>query len=348
MQERRKRDSLRQTSLPAAVLLCATAFLTASTGFGQKLNGAGATFPNPIYSKWFSEYSAQHQGVEINYQAVGSGAGIRQVTAGTVDFGATDGPMSDEQIGSSKIKVQHIPTVLGAVVPIYNLPGVSGELKFGQDALAGIYLGKITKWNDPYIAKDNPGVKLPDTDIVVTHRSDGSGTTYIFTDYLSKISPEWKSNVGTNTSISWPKGLGGKGNEAVAGLVRQLPGSIGYVELIYALQNKIPYGQVKSASGQWIKASIEGVANAAAAAKQMPADYRVSITNEPGPDVYPISSFTWLLIPTQSQDAAKAKVLKDFLGWMLDHGEGEAASLYYAPLPAPVAAKVRATIAQLK
>jgi len=347
MQERRKRDSLRQTSLLAAAFVCATTFAAASAD-GQKLNGAGATFPNPVYSKWFSEYSAQHQGVEINYQAVGSGAGIRQVTAGTVDFGATDGPMSDEQIASSKIKLQHIPTVLGAVVPIYNLPGVQGELKFGQDALAGIYLGKITKWNDPYIAKDNPGVKLPDTDIVVTHRSDGSGTTYIFTDYLSKISPEWKSSVGTNTSVSWPKGLGGKGNEAIAGLVRQLPGSIGYVELIYALQNKIPFGQVKSASGQWIKASIEGVANAAAAAKSMPADYRVSITNEPGPDVYPISSFTWLLIPTAPQDAAKAKVLKDFLGWMLDHGEGEAASLYYAPLPAPVAAKVRATIAQLK
>ncbi len=322
--------------------------LVCTTGFAQKLNGAGATFPNPIYSKWFSEYSAQHPGVEINYQPIGSGGGIRQVTAGTVDFGATDGPMTDAQIKESKVKVQHIPTVLGAVVPIYNLPGVQQELKFSQDALAGIYLGKISTWNDPVIQKDNPGVKLPNIDITVVHRSDGSGTTFIFTDWLSKVSPEWKGGPGAGTAVSWPKGLGGKGNEAIAGLVRQLPGSIGYVELIYALQNKIPYGEVRNASGQFVKASIEGVAAAAAALKQMPPDYRVSITNEPGAAVYPISSFTWLLIPTQPQDQAKAKVLKDFLGWMLEHGEGEAPQLFYAPLPPPVAERVKATVASLK
>ncbi len=316
--------------------------------YGQKLNGAGATFPNPIYSKWFSEYSQQHPGIEINYQPVGSGAGIRQASVGTVDFGATDGPMTNEQIAGAKVKLQHIPTVLGAVVPIYNLPGVGQELRFSPDVLADIYTGKISGWSDARIAKDNPGVKLPSTDIIVTHRSDGSGTTFIFTDYLSKVSADWKSSVGAGTAVSWPKGLGGKGNEAIAGLVRQIPGSIGYVELIYALQNKIPYGYLKNASGQWVKASIEGVANAAAAAKTIPADYRVSITNEMGRDVYPISSFTWLLVPTNPQDAAKAKVLRDFLNWMLDHGESEASSLYYAPLPAPVQARVRATIAQMK
>ncbi len=322
--------------------------LVCAAGSAQKLNGAGATFPNPIYSKWFTEYSAQHPGVEINYQPIGSGGGIRQVTSGTVDFGATDGPMTDDQIKTAKVKVQHIPTVLGAVVPIYNLPGVSQELKFSQDALAGIYLGKISMWNDPVIQKDNPGVKLPNIDITVVHRSDGSGTTFIFTDWLSKVSPEWKGGPGAGTAVSWPKGLGGKGNEAIAGLVRQLPGSIGYVELIYALQNKIPYGEVRNASGQFVKASVEGVAAAAAALKQMPADYRVSITNEPGASVYPISSFTWLLVPTQVQDQAKAKVLKDFLGWMLEHGEGEAPQLFYAPLPAPVAERVKATVASLK
>ena len=329
--------------LAGALLVCVS-----TAALGQKLNGAGATFPNPIYSKWFSEYSAQHPGVEINYQPIGSGGGIRQVTSGTVDFGATDGPMTDAQIKDAKVKVQHIPTVLGAVVPIYNLPGVSQELKFAPDVLADIYLGKISTWNDARIEKDNPGVKLPNTDISVIHRSDGSGTTFIFTDFLSKVSGDWKNGPGTGTAVSWPKGLGGKGNEAIAGLVRQLPGSIGYVELIYALQNKIPYGYVRNASGQFVKASIEGVAASAAAAKTMPADYRVSITNEPGATVYPISSFTWLLIPTQGQDPAKAKVLKDFLNWMLEHGEEEASSLYYAPLPGPVLQRVKATVAQMK
>jgi phosphate transport system substrate-binding protein len=329
-------------------LVAALCMLTFAGAQAQQLNGAGATFPYPIYSKWFSEYSAQHPGVQINYQPIGSGGGIRQVTAGTVDFGATDGPMTNEQIAASKVKLQHIPTVLGAVVPVYNLPGVNQELRFSPEVLADIYLGKINNWNDARIAKDNPGVKMPDQDIIVIHRSDGSGTSFIFTDYLSKVSPEWKSSVGAGTAVAWPKGLGGKGNAGIAGLVRQMPGSIGYVELIYALQNKISYGSLRNASGKWVKASIEGVAASAAAVKTMPADYRVSITDQMGADVYPISSFTWLLIPTQPADQAKAKVLKDFLLWMLDHGEQEAPSLYYASLPPSVAAKVRATIGQMK
>lgn len=335
---------MKKTSLLAAALFACTA--TAS--FAQKINGAGATFPYPIYSKWFSEYSASHPGVEINYQSIGSGGGIRQVTSGTVDFGASDGPMTDEQIAQSKVKIVHIPTVLGAVVPIYNLPGVSEELKFAPDVLADIYLGKITNWNDARIAKDNPGVKLPNTDIIVVHRSDGSGTTYIFTDYLSKVSADWKNSVGKSTAVPWPKGIGGKGNEAIAGMVRQLPGTIGYVELIYALQNHIPYGYLRNAAGNWVKGSIDGVTEAAASVKQMPADYRVSITNAPGKTAYPISSFTWLLIPNPPKNAANGKVLKDFLIWMLDNGEAEASKLYYAPLPRSVSDKVRGTVTQFK
>ncbi len=329
--------------LAAALVACA-----ASQGLAQKLNAAGATFPYPIYSKWFSEFSSQHPGIEINYQSIGSGGGIRQVTAGTVDFGASDGPMSDQQLAESKVKIIHIPTVLGAVVPIYNLPGVNTELKFAPDVLADIYLGKITNWNDARIAKDNPGVKLPDSRINVVHRSDGSGTTYIFTDYLSKVSSDWKNSVGKSTAVPWPIGIGAKGNEGVAGMVRQLPGTIGYVELIYALQNKIPFGYIRNAAGNWVKGSIEGVTEAAASVKDMPADYRVSITNAPGKNAYPISSFTWLLIPAQPQDAAKAKVIKEFLNWMLDKGESETSALYYAPLPQSVSQKVRATVAQLK
>jgi phosphate transport system substrate-binding protein len=333
----------KSTLLAAALVLCA-----ASQGLAQKLNGAGATFPNPIYSKWFIEFSAQHSGVQINYQPIGSGGGIRQVTAGTVDFGATDGPMSDEQLAQSKVKILHIPTVLGAVVPIYNLPGVSTELKFSPDVLADIYLGKLTNWNDARIAKDNPGVKLPDARINVVHRSDGSGTTYIFTDYLSKVSPDWKNSVGKNTAVAWPVGIGAKGNEAVAGMVRQLPGTIGYVELIYALQNKIPVGYIRNAAGTWVKGSTEGVTEAAASVKGMPADFRVSITNAPGKNAYPISSFTWLLIPNPAVNSANGQIIKQFLGWMLDHGQSETSALYYAPLPQSVAEKVRATIAQLK
>ncbi|MBX6358601.1 MAG: phosphate ABC transporter substrate-binding protein PstS [Acidobacterium ailaaui] len=333
----------KSTLLAAAFVVC-----SAVAGHAQKINGAGATFPYPIYSKWFSEYSAQHPGVQINYQPIGSGGGIRQVTSGTVDFGASDGPMSDEQLKASKVKIVHIPTVLGAVVPIYNLPGVNAELKFAPDVLADIYLGKINNWSDARIAKDNPGVKLPNTDIIVAHRSDGSGTTYIFTDYLSKVSTDWKNSVGRNTAVAWPKGIGGKGNEGVAGLVRQMPGAIGYVELIYALQNKIPFGYVKNAAGNWVKASIEGVTEAAASVKQMPADYRVSITNAPGKNAYPIASFTWLLIPNPAPNAENGKVIKDFLNWMLDHGQSETSSLYYAPLPENVKQKVKATVSQLK
>src|SRR6202142_3756350 len=255
------------------------------------LNGAGATFPYPMYSKWFSDYNKLHPDVQINYQSIGSGGGIRQVLNGTVDFGASDGPMSDEQLKEAKTKILHIPTVMGAVVPAYNVTGVSGEIKFTPEALAGIFLGKIQKWNDPAITQANPGVKFPDTAIIVVHRSDGSGTTFIFTDYLSKISKEWESTVGKGTSPKWPVGLGGKGNEGVAGQIRQLDGSIGYIELIYAAENKITYGSVKNAAGNFVKATLESVTEAAASAPKMPADFRVSITNAPGKNAYPISSF---------------------------------------------------------
>jgi phosphate transport system substrate-binding protein len=318
-----------------------------STAQAQKLTGAGATFPYPIYSKWFSEYSAAHPGVEVNYQSIGSGGGIRQVTAGLVDFGASDGPMTDEQLASSKVKLIHIPTVLGAVVPIFNVPGV-GDIKFSGDVLADIYLGKILLWNDGRIVKDNPGVNLPNQKIIVVHRSDGSGTTYIWTDYLGKVASEWANGPGKGTSPSWPVGVGGKGNEGVAGLVRQMPGAIGYVELIYALQNKISFGAVKNAAGNWEKASIAGVTEAAASIKQLPADYRVSITNAPGKDAYPISSFTWLLIPVKSADPAKGKVIKDLLSWIVNAGENEVTSLSYAPLPKSVAEKVLKTVYSLQ
>ncbi|MGD0891940.1 MAG: phosphate ABC transporter substrate-binding protein PstS [Terracidiphilus sp.] len=321
--------------------------LVASTAQAQKLTGAGATFPYPIYSKWFSEYSAAHPGVEVNYQSIGSGGGIRQVSAGLVDFGATDGPMTDEQLASSKVKLVHIPTVLGAVVPIFNVPGV-GDIKFSGDVLADIFLGKIVTWNDGRIARDNPGVNLPNQKIIVVHRSDGSGTTYIWTDYLSKVNSDWGNGPGKGTSPSWPVGVGGKGNEGVAGLVRQLPGAIGYVELIYALQNHISFGEVKNAAGNWEKASIAGVTEAAASIKQLPADYRVSITNAPGKDAYPISSFTWLLIPVKSTDPAKGKVIKDMLSWIINSGESEVSALSYAPLPKSVAEKVLKTVYSLQ
>ncbi len=330
-----------------AIVAAGLFMLALSTAQAQKLTGAGATFPYPIYSKWFTEYSAAHPGVEINYQSIGSGGGIRQVTAGLVDFGATDGPATDEQLASSKTKLIHIPTVLGAVVPVFNVPGVS-DLKFSSEVLADIFLGKITNWNDPRIAKDNPGVTLPNQKIIVVHRSDGSGTTYIFTDYLSKVSPEWSSGPGKGTSPSWPTGVGGKGNEGVAGLVRQLPGALGYVELIYALQNKITYGSVKNPAGNFVKASIAGVTEAAASVKQIPADYRVSITNAPGATAYPVSSFTWLLVPVKSPDAAKGKVIKDLLSWIITSGENEVESLSYAPLPKNVADKVLTTVYSLQ
>jgi phosphate transport system substrate-binding protein len=313
----------------------------------QKLTGAGATFPEPIYSKWFSEYSAAHPGVTINYQAIGSGGGVRQMTAGLVDFGASDMPVTDEQLAASKTKLTHIPTVIGAVVASFNVPGVS-DLKFSPDVLADIYLGKIVNWNDPRIAKDNAGVSLPNLKIIVVHRSEGSGTSYIFTDYLSKVSSDWANGPGRGASPSWPMGVGGKGNPGVAGLVRQLPGAIGYVELLYALQNHISYGEIKNADGNWVKASIEGVTAAAASIKQMPSDYRVSITNAPGKDAYPISSFTYLLVPLKFPDAAKGKVIKDMLSWIINSGEGEAAGLSYAPLPKSVSDKVLKTVYSLQ
>jgi phosphate transport system substrate-binding protein len=300
-----------------------------------------------MYSKWFSDYHKLHPDVEINYQSIGSGGGIRQVLAQTVDFGAADVTMTDEQLSQAKVKILHIPTVLGAVVLAYNVPGVSGDLRFSAQVIADICLGKITSWNDPAIVKDNPGVKLPAQSIVVVHRSEGSGTNFIFTDYLSKISPEWADGPGKGASIKWPVGLGAKGNEGVAGMIRQMDGAFGYLELIYAAQNHIPFGTMKNAAGNWVKASLEGTTAAAASVKNMPADFRVSITNAPGKDAYPISSFTWLLIPMQSKDQARGKIMVDFLTWMLDDGEKMTAALDYAPLPDSVASKVRETIKQV-
>jgi phosphate transport system substrate-binding protein len=324
------------------------AFFLGSADAETNLNGAGATFPNPIYSKWFSEYHNQHPDVAINYQSIGSGGGIKQLQSGTVDFGASDGPMNDEQLSQTPFKVLHIPTVLGAVVPTYNIPGVSAELKFTGDVLADVYLGKIKKWNDSRLVKDNPGVKFPDAEIIVVHRSDGSGTTYIFTDYLSKVSQDWDKGPKKGTSINWPVGLGGKGNEGVAGTVKQTEGSIGYVELIYALSNNMAYGSMQNAAGQFVKASLASTTAAAASMKDMPDDFRVSITNAPGKDAYPICSFTWLLVPVEWSDVTKEKAFVDFLNWMVDKGQSMVQSLDYAPLPKNVAAKVKARIKEIK
>jgi len=334
--------------LRLAMALALVAAMIGAASAETNLNGAGATFPNPIYQKWFSEYHNAHQDVQINYQSIGSGGGIQQLTSGTVDFGASDGPMTDEQLSKVSGKVFHIPTVLGAVVPMYNINGVTGELKFTGEVLADIYLGNIKKWNDPKLAKDNPGVKFPDEEIVVVHRSDGSGTTYIFTDYLSKVSSAWKDKVGKGTSVNWPAGLGGKGNEGVSGMVKQTEGSLGYVELIYAVSNKMSYGTVQNAAGTFVKASLESVTAAAASMKDMPEDFRVSITNAPGKDAYPISSFTWLLVPAEWTDAGKEKAFVDFLTWMVDKGQSMTSALQYAPLPKNVAAKVKARIKEVK
>ena len=324
------------------------AVLTSAAVAQTNLNGAGATFPYPIYSKWFNEFQKEHGGVRINYQSIGSGGGIRQLQAGTVDFGASDMPLNDDQLKEMGKPIIQFPTVLGSVVPAYNVPGVSAEIKFTPEALAGIYLGKITKWNDKALTSANPGLKLPDLDIVVVHRSDGSGTTFVWTDYLSKVSPEWKSSVGSNTSVKWPVGLGGKGNEGVSGVVRQQPGAIGYVELIYALQNNIPFGPVKNAAGQFVKASLDSTTAAAASVKNMPADFRVSITNAAGKDVYPIASFTYLLVPTQWQDQTKKTAMVNFLTWMLNNGEPMVTALNYAPLPKQVAERERARIKEIR
>ena len=332
-------------------LLAAMAALTAAPVNAQvSLTGAGATFPNPIYTKWFDAYNKK-TGVQINYQSIGSGGGIRQFTEGTVDFGASDGPMNDDQMQAVGGKVLHVPTVLGAVVLTYNLPGIGDtRLKFDGATIAGIFQGKITKWNDKSIAALNPDVKLPDSDIIVVHRSDGSGTSYIFTDFLSKISPDWKQSVGKATSVNWPVGLGGKGNEGVTQQVKQTEGSLGYVELIYALSNGLPYGEVKNGAGKFVEPSLASVSAAAASAKfEKNTDFRVSITNAPGEEAYPISSFTWLLIQTDIKDPAKGKALKDFLAWMLTpEAQKMAEDLKYAPLPGPVVSLVQSRIGILK
>ncbi|MGB7220123.1 MAG: phosphate ABC transporter substrate-binding protein PstS [Vicinamibacterales bacterium] len=314
-----------------------------------QINGAGATFPYPIYSKWFSEYNKLHPNVQINYQSIGSGGGIRQLTAQTVFFGATDGPMTSDQLVAAAGKVHHLPTVLGGVVPIYNIPGVNVELKFTGQVLADIFLGKITTWNDPAIAKLNPGVNFPGSAVTVVHRSDASGTSYIWVDYLAKISPEWKTRVGVATAVNWPAGVGGKGNEGVAGLVTQTPGSIGYVELIYALQSKINYGSVQNMAGEFVKSSVASVTAAAAAATAaMPADFRVSIVNAPGPGVYPIASFTWILLYENPKDKVQSRTMVEFMKWALTDGQKFATELGYAPLPASIVELEMATLAKIK
>jgi len=335
---------MKKTFLIFAVALFA---LSASAQTVQ-INGAGATFPYPIYSKWFDEYHNMHSNIQINYQSIGSGGGIRQLSAGTVFFGASDGPMTNEQITAAGFRVMHLPTVLGGVVPVYNVPGVP-ELKFNGATLANIYLGKITKWNDPAIKATNPGVNLPGDEITVVHRSDGSGTSYIFCDYLSKVSTEYRQKVGVATSVNWPVGVGGKGNEGVAGLVKQTPGSIGYVELIYALQNKISYGAVQNMAGEFVNATTETVSNAAASAvKNMPKDFRVSITNAPGKDVYPISSFTWLLLQETPRDLQRSRTMVDFIKWALTDGQKYTTQLGYAPLPKEVVALELEAIKHIK
>ena len=330
-------------------MLFAAAMLLATGLSAQQINGAGATFPNPIYSKWFSEYNKSHPAVQINYQPIGSGGGIRQLSAGTVFFGASDGPMTNDQLLAAGFRIIHLPTVLGGVVPVYNIPGVNAELRFTGPVLADIFLGKIATWNDAAIRNLNPGVSLPGDPITVVHRSDGSGTSYIFCDYLAKVSPQWKSTVGVATSVNWPAGVGAKGNEGVAGLVRQTPGAVGYVELIYALQNKIAYGSVQNSAGEFVRASTETVSNAAAvAAKSMPKDFRVSITNAPGKDVYPISSFTWLLVQESPSDKAKSKALVDLIRWALTDGQKFAPELGYAPLPKEVVALEMETLKRVR
>jgi phosphate transport system substrate-binding protein len=339
----------RETRVKLNVIAALAMSMVAGAAIAQNITAAGATFPYPIYNRWFSEYAQAHPGVHINYQSIGSGGGIKQVTEGTVDFGASDAIMTDEQIATAKVKVMALPTVLGAVVPIYNVPGVSKPLNFSGDVIADIYLGNIKAWNDPRIQKDNPGVSLPNEQILPVYRSEGSGTTFIFTDYLSKVSPAWAGKVGKNSAVKWPAGIGQKGSEGVSGMVRQTPGAFGYVELVYALQNKIAYGAVKNSAGKFLQGSPEGATAAAAAlAKTMPADYRVSITNAPGPTSYAISSFTWLLIPKQFADSTKGATVKAFLEWMLDKGESEASSMGYAPLPEQVKQMERKTIASIK
>jgi phosphate transport system substrate-binding protein len=327
-----------------SLLLLAGIVTTASAQ--MMINGAGATFPYPIYSKWFDEYAKVDPSVRFNYQSIGSGGGQKQILAQTVDFGASDGPMSDDNLAKAPGKLLHIPTVAGADVVAYNLPG-NPALKFDADTIAGIFLGQIKKWNDPKIAALNPGVTLPDQEIVVVHRSDGSGTTYIWTDYLSKISPEWKTKVGTNTSVNWPTGIGGKGNEGVAGQIKQTPGALGYVELIYAVQNKMPYADIKNAAGEFVKPTLESV-TAALATADIPDDFRFSMTNAPGKEAYPIAGATWLLVYEQQKDATKGKKLVEFLKWAAKDGEKMAKDLQYAPLPESLQQRVLKRIDEIK
>jgi phosphate transport system substrate-binding protein len=333
------------------MLAVMASLILAAAGTAQSvpINGAGATFPNPIYSKWFSEYNKLHPDVRINYQSIGSGGGIRQLTNQTVFFGATDGPMTREQMQAAPDSILHFPTVLGADVPVSNIPGVHVELRFTGPVLADIFLGKITSWNDPAIARLNEGISLPDTDITVVHRSDGSGTTYIWVDYLAKVSPEWKRTVGVGTAVNWPVGVGGKGNEGVAGLVKQVPGSIGYVESIYAMQNKMSFGSVQNVAGEFVKASSQSVTAAAASATHhMTSDFRVSITNAEGAGAYPISSFTWLLLYENPKDKAHGRIMVDFMKWALTDGQAFAVQLGYAPLPREIVALEMAALAKVK
>jgi phosphate transport system substrate-binding protein len=330
------------------VLVALACLIAAASSLqSQKLYGAGATFPDPVYEKWFSEYDASHPGVEIHYRAVGSGAGIRQVSAGVVDFGASDAPMTDYQLASSRTRLVQIPALMGAVVPVFNIPGVT-DLRFSGQVLADIYLGRITRWNDSRIASDNPEVRLPDRRIIVVHRAEASGTSYIFTDYLCKVSKDWAAGPGRSTAPSWPTGEGAVRNEGVARDVHSTGGAIGYVELIYALANHIEFAAVRNPAGNWVKASIQGIVAAAAGSNELPGDYRASITNASGADAYPISSFTWLLVPQRASDAAKGRLLKDLLTWIVTTGQSEAESLAYAPLPKPVAARVLETIKTLR
>jgi phosphate transport system substrate-binding protein len=347
--------SLAACTLKPSILLLSGALVVvvaAQVGFAAlQLTGAGATFPYPIYSKWFDEYHKLHPDIEVNYQSIGSGGGIRQVTDGTVDFGATDGPMNDDQIKAFKDKhgfgILHFPTVIGAVVPSYNVTGIKGTLKFTPDTLAGIFLGKITKWNDPELLKINPAADLPDAGIVVAHRADGSGTTYVWTDYLSKVSSEWAKRVGKGTAVKWPVGLGGKGNEGVAAIIKNTPNSIGYVELIYALRSDMPFGEIQNKAGKFVKADLAS-ANAAAAGVTMPDDFRVSITDSASPDAYPIASFTWLLIPQRISDPAKKTTIVKLLNWVLTDGQRMTSKLSYAPLPKSVAAKEVKAVASIQ
>ncbi len=344
-----------------ARLTCALALLAVFAATGCKhpgethaarpgsINAAGASFPYPLYAEWFARFDREHPGVEINYQPIGSGGGIRQVSDGILDFGASDGPMTDQQMAASPVKVLHVPTVLGAVVPVYNLPGVAGELNFSAGVMADIYLGTITNWNDPRIVAENPGLTMPDHEILPVYRSDGSGTTFVLTDFLSKCSSVWASRIGRATSVKWPVGIGEKGSEGVSGMVRQSPYSFGYVEMNYAAQNNMTYGRVRNAAGEWVKATTESVSAAAAATQDgIPADFRVSITNPLGRGVYPVTSFTWMLVPIQPKSVENGRYIRQFLQWMLAEGEDMAPAMHYAPLPPPLRRRVLASLQALK